>query len=580
MVEHMEYLQDIILLLSSAILVVTVFKKIGLSPVLGYLFAGAAIGQYGSGLISADSEVGSFAEFGVVFLLFVIGLELTFDRLMSMRLHVFGFGSMQTLLTAIIISFFCYYGLSLNSESSIIIGGSLALSSTAIVLQVLKDSGQQSNQTGRLSLAVLLMQDFLVVPLFVLVPLLSYDDTSTILPHLGTALMKASIALIIIFVAGRLLLRPLLVMVSSFKSDELFVATTLLLILGSAYATQKLELSMAMGAFMAGLMVAETEFRHEVEHAVLPFKGILLGLFFMTVGMNINLPVLTHKIYDVLLIVISIIAFKSLMIFILCKLFKFNTGAAINAGLLLSQGGEFAFIIFGMASELKIMPEATAQILMVAVTITMAITPLLSNLGSFINHKLTSFNINKHDTTSCSDLSNHVIIAGHGRVGRVVAKMLGELQINYVVVDRNFTEKEIKESKKPLFLGDVTDINFLNSINANKASSMVWAIDNTVTLSKGLRVFRENFPEVFLVVRLNDLNKKDYYKSLGASIIVPEKYEAGLQLASAVMSTMGINLYELSILRERFRNNGYSFNKAGTRDDSDIKVTYSSSNTN
>ena len=494
-----DYLQDVIILLSASVLIVAIFKRLSLSPVLGYLVAGALIGEHSLGIVSTSGGTDAIAEFGIVFLLFVIGLELTFERLMSMRLHVFGFGTLQTMLTAFAICFFCI-NIGIDVESSVILGGGLALSSTAIVLQVLQDTGQQSNQVGRLSLAILLMQDFIVVPLLVLVPLLAANDSSNLVPQLLHALGKATVALVVIFMAGRLLLRPLLAIIASFKSNELFVATTLLLVLGISYLTEMLELSKALGAFVAGLMVAETDYRHEVERVIIPFKGLLLGLFFMTVGMNINIDLLTQKIHLISSIVIALISFKCLTIFGLCKLFKFENGPSLHAGLLLSQGSEFAFILFAIASSQGILTEQLAQILMVSVTITMAVTPILSGIGRLAAKTMNKSQYKNADSASIQnsskDLDKHVILAGFKRVGKITASMLEAEQVNYVVVDtNNELVSEASERGVPIYRGDITKLDLLKNLNIKRASTIIISINNIVTIKKTIKIVKKQLSQ-------------------------------------------------------------------------------------
>ncbi|MBM5783183.1 MAG: potassium transporter, partial [Pelagibacterales bacterium] len=275
------YLRDILILLFASVLIVIIFKQFGLSPALGYLVSGAAIGPFGFGVLTSAETTKSIAELGIVFLLFAIGLELTFGRLMAMRKYVLGFGSLQVVLTSALISYICYEFFGLHAESAIIIGSALSLSSTAIVLQVINENGEESTRVGRLSFSILLMQDLAVIPILVLLPVLSKSDID-ILPALGTAFGNAIIAMAIIFAIGRLLLRPIYRIIASTKSDVLFLSFTLIVILGAAYLSNHMGLSFALGAFVAGLMVAETEYKYRVEEEILSLKSLLMGLFFMT----------------------------------------------------------------------------------------------------------------------------------------------------------------------------------------------------------------------------------------------------------------------------------------------------------
>lgn len=313
-------LQEILVLLITAVFVVAIFKRLNLSPVLGYLVAGLAIGPFGAGVIKDSQSTQYIAEFGIVFLLFYIGLELTLERLAAMKKYVLGFGSLQLLLTGFIVGF-AAHKMGMTAGAAIIIGGGLALSSTAIVLQVLMERGEQATQVGRLSLAVLIAQDLAVVPLLVLVTLLSKDDVQ-IGAVVFDALLKAAVATVAIIAIGRLLLRPVFHAIGSLKSRELFAATTLFIVLGAAYLTEHFGLSLALGAFLAGLMVAETEYCHQVEADILPFKSLLLGLFFMTVGMQIDFALLQQKFVIILLLMAGLMTVKMLIISGLSLAFK------------------------------------------------------------------------------------------------------------------------------------------------------------------------------------------------------------------------------------------------------------------
>ena len=355
----------VITLIATAVFVVAIFKKLHLSPVLGYLVAGATIGDHGFGLVTY-TQTSFLGELGVVFLLFAIGLELSIERLKAMRHYVFGLGSLQVLITALIIAAAVII-VTCDNNSAIIISGGLALSSTAIVMQVLNETKSQSTQVGRVSLAILLLQDFIVVPLLVIVPLLGVDgDTPISLPYiLATSLIKTILALSIIFVAGRVLLRPLFsfIIPDHSENSELPIAVTLLVVLTASWGTEHFGLSLALGAFVSGILVAETDFRIKAEESVYPFKSLLLGLFFMSVGMKIDVMEIYKQLAIIITFSLALIVLKTLIISALCILFGFNKGVALHAGLLLSQGGEFAFILFGLGKEHGVLEEGIANIL-------------------------------------------------------------------------------------------------------------------------------------------------------------------------------------------------------------------------
>lgn len=558
-----QYLFDIIILLSAAVFIVIAFWKMNISPVLGYFVAGALINLPGSELIRSAEIMENLAEFGVVFLLFIIGLELTFERLIAMRIHVFGFGSLQVIVTTIAI--WCVArAFGADSKTALVIGGSLALSSTAMVLQVLQEKGHQATQVGRLSIAVLILQDVAVVPLIVFINILGGNSEGGIISSLGQSLGQAAIALVLIFIAGRLLLRPLFSIIAKMESNEIFVATTLLIVLAAAYITEHFNLSMALGAFVAGLLVAETEHRLSVEHAVLPFKDLFLGLFFMTVGMSMDIQLLFNQLPLITLLSIILIVLKTSIIYILCRFFRFKGAPAIQAGLLLAQGGEFAFILFRLASELNVLSSEIAQILMMVTTVTMAFTPLLSGIGDWISNVSTEKVILDDAAVEMDtqDLHNHVIVAGFGRVGYMVTKMLTAEHLSYVVVD--IQSKIVQEGKSdgfPIYLGDVTRPEILKSIGIERAQAIVISIKNEVTIKKIVSLVARDFPHVNIIIRLPDLSNVETYKDLGASKIIPETSEIGLQLGAAALSLSGISESGVSSLKSKFRKYNYSMLK-------------------
>jgi CPA2 family monovalent cation:H+ antiporter-2 len=557
--EHSKFFSNILLLLSTSVFVVAILKKINLSPVLGYFIAGALLGAHGFNIIHA-SDTALFGEFGVIFLLFAIGLELTFERLKAMRRYIFGFGTLQVLITGTVLAF-AVYAINPSIRAALIIGGGLAMSSTAIVLQVIAENRQQSTQVGRLSLATLLTQDFAVVPLLVLVPLLSGGKTD-VFHAMGIAFVKAMLALAAIFILGRLLLRPMFGMITSAvpaKTNELFIATTLLIALGTAWGTEYMGLSTALGAFVAGLLVAETEFQLQAEESISPFKGLFLGLFFMTVGMSINISVIIENISLIMVSAFLLITIKAAIITLLCILFRFSLGTSIHAGLLLAQSGEFAFILFNLAIEQKIITQDFGQILLAVVPISMAITPLLSSIGN----KLATFVDKKEKTTrdidkEVADLENHVIIIGFGRVGKMVAKILEAENVHYIAIDiDSHMVQEESDENFPLYVGDGSNLDLLKTLGIERATSVIITVENEVTLKKTSKVISTHFPELTVIVRAKDLSTSLQLYQAGAKVIVPETYETGLQLGGAVLKSVGISEFEVSRIKNQFRAGNY-----------------------
>lgn len=569
-----DLLMHIIILIATAVFVVTTLKRLRISPVLGYLIAGAAIGDHGLKIVKY-SQTELLGEIGVAFLLFAIGLELSFDRLKAMRKYVFELGSMQVLITAITIAIAIAL-ITKNNGAAILIGGALALSSTAIVLQVLAETRTQSTQVGRVALAILILQDLAVVPLLVIAQFLSGDGSTNITASLGIAFLKAVGALLCIFVLGRLFFKPLFEIIStaSESTNELPIAVTLLIVLTASWGTEYLGLSLALGAFATGVLVAETDFRVQAEESIYPFKSLLLGLFFMTVGMKIDVNEIYSNMYYILMFSVSLILLKTLIIFTLCILFGFDKSIAISAGLILSQGGEFAFILFDLGKSNGIIASSTANILLLVVTCTMAITPLLSVLGRTISDRLDKYSGKKIPSEMIAigtrDLRNHVVIAGFGKVGKMIARVMEVEGINYVAVDVN--EDVVRESSAdgfPTFLGDISHIDTLNALSLNQAMTIILAMSNEVTIKKSLRVISTHKPDLDIIIRLKNLKKANEFYTAGASVIFPEEYETGLQLSGAVLKSVGISENEINRIKAQFRTGNYVVAKGEYNDDSD-----------
>lgn len=563
---NLSYLSDVLILLSASIFIVVLLYKFQLSPVLGYLVVGAIIGVHGFNLIREPKYANYLAEFGVVFLLFVIGLELTFERLVKMRLHVFGFGGMQIISTALVLLGIFYFiinkfiDIELSIPVVIVIALALSLSSTAIVLQVIAENGRQASQVGRLSLSVLLMQDFAVVPLLAILPILA-EDRHDIMPSIGIATLKAFGTILLITLCGRLFLRPLFSIIASIKKDEVYVTTTLLIVLGAALITNQLELSSAMGAFIAGLLIAETEYRNRVEDSITPFQGLFTSLFFLTVGMSIDWQFILDNLSNVLLAASLLIAVKAIIIFILCLLFKIEKGASIHSALLLAQGGEFAFILFDLAAKQSIISQDIAQFLLMVVAVSMAVTPLLSILGTKIEDRIGSSDEldSNQELKGVSDLRGHVIIAGFGRVGRVVAYMLEQEQISYIVVDSNAAlAKKARSDGFPVYHGDLYNSYILRAVGADRAIAIVLSMSDKVSVRKSVKSIAATYKDLMLISRVEDLKHSRGLKKIGATITVPTTVESGLQLGGILLKSLGIVDHSVLAIKERIRKNNYT----------------------
>jgi monovalent cation:H+ antiporter-2, CPA2 family len=557
----------IVILLCAAVIIVAVCRLMRLSPVIGYLAAGAAIGPFGLGLIADVKGTTGIAEFGVIFLLFVIGLELSFERLRSMRKHVFEFGGAQVLITSGVIASLII-GFGGTTPEAIIIGGGLALSSTAIVLQVINEQGEKSSQVGRLSLAILILQDMAVIPLLVLVTLFSQQSGSVSEVLTETAL-KATIGMTLIFITGRLLLRPLFRFIASLENTELFTATTLLIVFGVSQLTSYIGLSPALGAFMAGLLIAETEFKMQVEADVLPFKGLLLGLFFMAVGMSLNVETLYAHFTAIIGLTVALMLCKALIIMALCRVFGFSLSTAIHSGLMLSQGGEFAFILFALAESNGIMNSQLSQVLLVVITMSMALTPLVATIGKRISHALEKYAISRPETLSeeTLDLSQHVIISGFGRVGHTVAQLLEAEHINYVAIDID-SISVTKERKRgtPVYYGDTTRVHVLNALGISRARAIIVTHSDTRVALQTIVTIRELNRDIPIIARAKNIEKVQRLEAAGANLAIAEMYEVSLQLGGALLKSIGITDQEISRIIEVFRAEDYAITREAEKE--------------
>jgi len=559
---HAIPLFEIVILLLSAVLIVSVFRVLRLSPALGHLAAGTIIGPFGLALISDVKTTSGIAEFGVIFLLFLIGLELSFKRLQSIRKHVFGFGSAQLLITGGLFTILLL-GLGIQTQAAIIIGCGLALSSTAIVLQVIAEQGEKSSQIGRLALAILILQDLAVIPLLVLVSMLGNHEQS-LLDAVTDSAFKATLCLGVIFLAGRYLLRPVLRFIASLENTELFSATTLLVLLGVAWLSSIAGLSPALGAFLAGLLIAETEFKPQVEADILPYKNLLLGLFFMTVGMSLNIDMLKEHFIGIIGLTIALMACKTIIIMGLCRVFNFGLGTAAHVGLLLSQGGEFSFILFSLADDNQIIATETAQILLVVVTVSMAFTPLVAELGKKIAIMLEKRAVSKPEAMleEIVDLRKHVIISGFGRVGHTVAKLLESENIPYVIIDiDSFMVSRERKNGLPIYYGDTVRVHVLKSLAIERAKALIITHNDIRVGIQTITAVRDLNLDLPIIARARNIDQVQKLEKAGANLAVAEMFEVSLQLGGAVLKEIGVADHEISRIIDVFRAEDYSLTR-------------------
>ncbi len=557
------FLSYIISLLAAAVLIVPLSRRLNLSPVLGYMVAGWAVGPHALGIVTELEAITQVAELGIVFLLFVIGLELSLRRLFAMRGQVFGFGSAQVLVTGLLIWFFAHQTGLLSNEAAFIVGMGFALSSTAVVMEVLHHNRTEGTQVGRLSFAVLLLQDLAFVPLLVMLPLLK-GDSGNLIEALGSSLIQSLVVMFLIYICGRIVIRPLYRSVGNPQNTELFAALTILLVLASAFATSSAGLSLALGAFIAGLLIAETEYQHQVMADVMPFKGLLIGLFFMSVGMMVDPVLIKENIGVISAIAIGLVLLKTLVIVLLCRIFGFPFAASIQAGLLLAQGSEFAFVFFKLGGDYGILDVEISQILLVVVTLTMALTPLLSSAGKKLDYLISSKKkIDANEETKAkegtSDLSHHVIIAGYGRVGQTIQRLLEAEHIPHSCLDLD--SSKVEQSKKmgrPVYYGDISRLEMLNAMGAERASAIIVTYDDLRASTKAVGVIKKHYPHIKIIARARDKAYAERVSAAGADIVIPETFEASLQLGGALLREVGTPDNEVLRIIEKFRSQKYA----------------------
>lgn len=555
-----ENFYQIVILLIVTIFVVAVFKKLNFSPVLGYLVAGSVLSFLS--IIKDVTTTKFIAEIGIIFLLFVIGLELTFERLKSMRYSIFGFGSAQIIVTGFIIGTISYL-LGMSPMQAVIIGITLSFSSTAVALQTVSEAGLKATQTGRLTLSTLIMQDLAVIPLLIMVEMLGDNNSASLLTVIGKSILNAVLVVFIIVILGRILLRPVLKLVGTLKVNEIFIATTFLVVFGIAWLTNEAGLSLALGAFLAGLLVAETEYKTQIETDILPFKGLFMGLFFITIGMDINFEVLLKEFEYILLITLFLLAIKIGVLLAVSKAFKINKKTAIQSAFALSQGSEFAFVIFTLAVKQSIITADVANMFLVSVAISMAFTPTLLKIGQRISKKSAKNNMDSlfssdEDLKSeANDLNNHIIIIGFGRVGKILSRLLlSKDYYNFICLESDL--RRVAEARKenfPVYYGRGEKLGIYKLLGIEKAQMLVITGKEMANMKDIVKLIRANYPSIPIIVRVDNHDEALELKKAGASDAMPENFESSLLLASYVLKNMGLDNVEAERIISNFKNN-------------------------
>ncbi len=544
-------LQTAVVLLLATVIMVPLTKRFRLGAVLGYLLAGMVIGPQLLGMVSDTEGVATISEFGVVLMLFVIGLELSPQRLWVMRRSVFGTGLLQVLATSVAIAAVAYYLAGLSGKAAAIVGGSLALSSTAFGLQILAERKEAGSAYGRQVFAILLFQDLAAIPLIAAVPLLA-ASTATHVDLFGV--LRTVGMIVAVVVGGRYLLRPVFRFVAKADSVEVFTATALLVVMGVAWLMELAGVSATLGAFLAGMLLADSEYRHELESNIEPFKGLLLGLFFISVGMSMDLSLLWHRPALVVVLVTALLLLKGVLLWPLGRLLsRLNRSDTLRLVVLLACGGEFAFVVLRLAAEQQLISIGQRDALVLAITLSMALTPLLVVLAAKALNVHPRKPVREFDTIDTGP--PRVIIAGFGRVGQIIARVLRAQNIPFVALEHSADQVEVSRrfGSINLFFGDPGRPELLRAAQARTAEVFVLATDDPEANLRTARLVKRQYPHLKIVARARNRQHVFRLLDMGVDDPVRETFHSSLKMTRKTLEALGLS-HELAVDRvERFR---------------------------
>jgi CPA2 family monovalent cation:H+ antiporter-2 len=561
----LDHYKEALLFLSTAGVVVPLFRRLRISPVIGFIGAGVLLGPSGLGRLASRSplieaisfteveQMSTFAEFGVVFLLFMIGLELSFERLNRMRRLVFGLGALQVGTCAAMLAGIAML-LGETGASAGIIGGALALSSTAIVIPVLAERKRLRTAAGRAAFSILLFQDLMVAPLLFMVAVLGSRASAGLGSGLLYAVLPAVIGLVVIVGLGRLVLRPLFRQVAMARSPEFFMAACLLVVLGTSVLSAASGLSMTLGAFIAGLLLAETEYRRQVEVTIEPFKGLLLGLFFVSMGAGLDIGRMFTDPLRLIGLTLGLVGVKGALIWGSARLAGVSGAVAREIALVLAPGGEFAFVMLGAAMTTGVVPRGMGADLMVAVTLSMLAIPFLSSLSIKLTPPTPDVDLyGLRDLAPPEATLVPVIIAGYGRVGQLVGDLLTRHQIPFVAIDG---EAKLVSNERGagtrIYWGDASDPEFLRRCGIAQARGLVVTMDIPVAVEKVVAAARAERPDLVIVARARDAIHARHLYEIGATDAIPETIEASLQLSESLLVDIGVPMgYVIASIHEK-----------------------------
>ena len=554
-------LEMAVIYLAAAIVAVPIAKRLGLGSVLGYLIAGILIGPFAFELVGDQTDVMHFAEFGVVMMLFLVGLELQPSRLWKLRHSIVGLGGLQVVLTSSLFFIVCYFSLSLRWETALAIGLILALSSTAIVLQTLAEKGWIKQEAGQSAFSVLLFQDIAVIPILALLPLLAFNEISTVssshsnlIEHYPVYLQVviSLVAIAAIILAGKYISAPLFRYIAETRLRELFTLFALFLVIVIAVIMQKIGLSPALGTFLAGVVLAESEFRHELEVDIEPFKGLLLGLFFITVGASIDFPLLIAQFGHVMMFVVGLIITKALILYVIAKLFNIKSKQKLLFTLALAQGGEFAFVLLSLTSSLQILTVEQTKITTLVVAISMLMTPLLLMIYEKIINR--EDNIQQaFDEPEQIEPTKNVIIAGYGRFGQIIGRLLTTQGYHLSILDHSPSQIELlRRFGNKVFYGDAARQDLLAASGANDAQLLVIAIDDADKVLEVATLAQKHYPHLKIAARAIDRRHAYQLMHIGVTTFKRETFDSALNLGVEALILLGNNSADVSRAGEMF----------------------------
>ncbi|CAM9949940.1 unnamed protein product [Chrysoparadoxa australica] len=548
-----EWLQPIAVFLTAAVVAVPLAQRLKLGSILGYLIAGAVIGPWGLGAIADVEDVLHIAEFGVVLLLFVIGLEMQPRRLWALRKTIVGLGGMQVLVSGLLLGATALL-LGLPPSAAVVAGAALALSSTAFGLQLLAERGELTARHGRAAFGILLFQDLAVIPILALLPLLAVGGEAM---SLGGALLdtaKVAAVLTAMVIGGHYLLRPVFRIVAATRMPEIFTAWALLVVIGTAEIMEQVDVSVALGAFVAGVLLADSEYRPELESNIDPFKDLLLGLFFIAVGMSLNLGLLLSEPLRLVLMTLALLTIKGLVLYILGRRHGLDPPAARNLAAVLPQGGEFAFVILAAAVAAGVFEQADSDVVVAVVTLSMAATPLLAGGAGWLNRRLKPAGGDSRSFDTPEEYEHPVIIAGFGRVAQIVARLLTAKGVSFTALEINpDTVDFVRRFGDKIYYGDASRIDLLRHAGAEEARVFVLAIGDPEASVRTAGVVRQHFPHLKIIAAARNRQHVFALKKLGVSVILREKFLSSLEMGGETLQALGASRSEAVRATSLFR---------------------------